>query len=161
MTNNDKQRNILFIDLNERNMILAFAMIFAIASCQRSNDKPPDMDGPVPEPHQGVFVSQNAVFTFDGDNKTVFVEFDDEYLKALDNPPNNTYYSYAFTWYDFGEYRYDGATSLKLRIPHDIRRCLCFFGYPPLSGDSNVMVNYPRILHLNIYKNFLYILSLL
>ncbi|NLK65844.1 MAG: hypothetical protein GX289_12245 [Tissierellia bacterium] len=72
------------------------------------------MEGPEPEPHQGVFVSQNAVFTFDGANKTVFVEFDDEYLEALNNPPNNTYYSYVFTWYSFGEFRYDGATSLKL-----------------------------------------------
>jgi hypothetical protein len=72
------------------------------------------MEGPEPEPHQGVFISQNAVFTFDGSNKTVFVEFDDEYLEALDNPPNHTYYSYVFTWYSFGEYRYDGATNLKL-----------------------------------------------
>lgn len=94
--------------------IAAVIIILTIADCQRSNDKPPKMEGPEPEPHQGVFISQNAVFTFDGSNKTVFVEFDDEYMEALNNPPNNTYYSYVFTWYDFGEYRYDGATSLKL-----------------------------------------------
>jgi len=94
--------------------IAAVIIILTIAGCQRSNDKPPKMEGPEPEPHQGVFISQNAVFTFDGSNKTVFVEFDDEYMEALNNPPNNTYYSYVFTWYDFGEYRYDGATSLKL-----------------------------------------------
>lgn len=72
------------------------------------------MEGPEPEPHNGVFVSENAVFTFDGNKKTVFVEFDEEYLEALDNPPNNTYYTYVFTWYEFGEYRFDGATQLKL-----------------------------------------------
>ncbi len=94
--------------------IAAVIIILTIAGCQRSNDKPPKMEGPEPEPHQGVFISQNAVFTFDGSNKTVFVEFDDEYLEALNNPPNNTYYSYVFTWYSFGEYRYDGATNLKL-----------------------------------------------
>lgn len=94
--------------------IAAVIIILTIAGCQRSNDKPPKMEGPEPEPHQGVFISQNAVFTFDGSNKTVFVEFDDEYMEALNNPPNNTYYSYVFTWYSFGEYRYDGATSLKL-----------------------------------------------
>ena len=94
--------------------IAAVIIILTIAGCQRSNDKPPKMEGPEPEPHKGVFISQNAVFTFDGSNKTVFVEFDDEYMEALNNPPNNTYYSYVFTWYDFGEYRYDGATNLKL-----------------------------------------------
>ena len=75
---------------------------------------PPNRESPEPEPHNGVFVSKNARFTFYGNNKTVFVEFDDEYMRALNNPPSNTYYSYVFTWYDFGECRYDDATNLKL-----------------------------------------------
>ena len=87
-------------------------LLFA-AGCQKSNDKPPEMEGPEPEAHKGVFVSQNAVFTFDGSD-TVFVDFDDDYLKVLDNPPNKTYYTYAFTWYEFGQCRYDSATNLKL-----------------------------------------------
>jgi len=93
-------------------VIIVISLLFA-AGCQKSNDKPPKMEGTEPKPHNGVFVSKNAVFTFDGTN-TVFVEFNDEYMKALNNPPNNTYYSYVFTWYEFGEYRYDGATNLKL-----------------------------------------------
>jgi len=93
--------------------IIALVLVF-IAGCQKSNDMPPKMEGPEPEPHKGVFVSDNAIFTFDGSNKTVFVEFDDKYMKALNNPPNNTYYSYLFTWYEFGECRYDVATNLKL-----------------------------------------------
>lgn len=88
-------------------------LLLITSSCQKSNDMPPKMEGPEPEPHKGVFVSENAVLTFDGTN-TVFVEFDEEYMEALDNPPNNTYYSYVFTWYEFGEYRYDGATNLIL-----------------------------------------------
>ncbi len=96
--------------------IILAAMIFLLlfaAGCQKSNDKPPEMEGPEPEAHSGVFVSQNAVFTFDGSD-TVFVDFDDDYLKVLDNPPNKTFYTYAFTWYEFGQYRYDAATNLKL-----------------------------------------------
>lgn len=89
-------------------------LLLSISGCKKSNDGPPDGEGPEPEPHKGVFISQNAVFTFDGNGKVVFVEFDEEYLKALDNPPNDTYYSYVFTWYDFGECRYDVATNLKL-----------------------------------------------
>lgn len=93
--------------------IIALLLLF-IFDCQKNNDKPPKMEGPEPEPHNGVFLSDNAVFTFDGSKKTVFVEFDDEYMKELNNPPNNTYYSYVFTWYEFGECRYDVATNLKL-----------------------------------------------
>lgn len=89
-------------------------LLLLLAGCQKSNDKPPKMEGPEPEPHEGVFLSDNAQFTFDGSKKTVFVEFDDEYMKVLKNPPNNTYYNYVFTWYDFGECRYDVATNLKL-----------------------------------------------
>lgn len=93
--------------------IIALLFLF-ISACEKGNDKPPKMEGPDPEPHKGVFVSQNAVFTFDGSKKTVFVEFDNEYMKVLNNPPNKTNYSYVFTWYEFGEYRYDGATNLTL-----------------------------------------------
>lgn len=98
-------------------IIIAAVFVFLLlllAGCQKSNDMPPKIEGPVPEPHNGVFVSDNAVFTFDGSKKTVFVEFDDEYMKVLNNPPNDTYYSYVFTWYEFGECRYDVATNLKL-----------------------------------------------
>ena len=98
-------------------LIIALVFVFFIlllAGCQKNNDKPPKMEGPEPEPHQGVFLSNNAQFTFDGRKNPVFVEFDDEYMKELNNPPNNTYYSYVFTWYEFGECRYDVATNLKL-----------------------------------------------
>lgn len=94
-------------------VVIVFLLLF-VSGCQKSNDMPPDIEGPDPKPHNGVFVSKNAIFTFDGNKKTIFVEFDEEYIEALNNPPNNTYYSYVFTWYDFGEYRYDGATNLKL-----------------------------------------------
>ena len=98
-------------------IIIAALFVFLLllsAGCRKSNDKPPKMEGPEPEPHNGVFVSDDAVFTFSGSKNTVYVEFDDEYMKELNNPPNNTYYSYVFTWYEFGECRYDVATNLKL-----------------------------------------------
>lgn len=98
-------------------IIIAALFVFLLllsAGCQKSNDKPPQLEGPEPELHEGVFLSDNAVFTFDGSKNTVYVEFDDEYMKELNNPPNNTYYSYVFTWYEFGECRYDVATNLKL-----------------------------------------------
>lgn len=92
---------------------IVFLLLFVVG-CQKSNDMPPDREGPEPEPHNGVFISKNAIFTFYGNEKTVFVEFDEKYMVALNYPPNNTKYHYVFTWYDFGECRYDAATQLKL-----------------------------------------------
>lgn len=105
-------------------LVFVFLLLF-LAGCQKSNDMPPDREGPEPEPHNGVFVSKYAKFTFDGNKKTIFVEFDEEYVKELNNPPNNTYYSYVFTWYDFGECRYDDATNLKL-FHHESKTLLNF-----------------------------------
>lgn len=56
----------------------------------------------------------NMIIDFQIIDENLKAGFDEEYMEALDNPPNNTYYSYVFTWYEFGEYRYDGATNLTL-----------------------------------------------
>lgn len=87
-------------------------IIAVLSSCTISNDKPPEIDSPLPQNHAGIYKSEDATFTFEGDGKTVNIEFSERYLELLELPPNNTLYSYAFTWYDFGEYRYDGATHL-------------------------------------------------
>lgn len=97
-------------------LIVAVVLLFLLylIGCEKSNDGPPLIEGPEPEAHNGAFISTNATFAFDGDNETVYVEFDEEYMSALNNPPNNTSYNYVFTWYEFGECRYDVATNMKL-----------------------------------------------
>ena len=117
-----------------------FVFLLLLAGCQKNNDKPPKMEGPEPKPHKGVFVSDNAVFTFDGSKKTVFVEFDDEYMKELNNPPNNTYYSYVFTWYEFGECRYDVATNLKLY--HEKSNKLLNFSIEGNTTNDKIEISY-------------------
>jgi hypothetical protein len=87
---------------------------FAVSGCTARSDKPPKLDTPLPEAHFGIYVSEDARFSFKGDGKTVLVELSDRYLDVLENPPNDTEYLYTFTWYDFGEYRYDAATNLRL-----------------------------------------------
>ena len=123
-------------------IIIAALLVFLLllAGCQKNNDKPPKMEGPEPEPHKGVFISDNAVFTFDGSKKTVFVEFDDKYMKQLNNPPNNTYYSYVFTWYEFGECRYDVATNLKLY--HEKSNKLLNFSIEGNTTNDKIEISY-------------------
>ena len=86
----------------------------AVSGCTVRSDKPPKLDTPLPESHFGIYVSEDARFSFKGDGKTVRVELSDRYLDVLENPPNDTDYLYTFTWYDFGEYRFDAATNLRL-----------------------------------------------
>lgn len=93
-------------------LILVNMLLFV--GCTKSNDQPPRMDDPLPGVHSGTYESEDARFYFHGDGKTVTIDWSDRYLDVLENPPNNSDYTYVFTWYDFGEYRYDGATNIKL-----------------------------------------------
>lgn len=93
----------------------AFIILLMMAvGCTRNSDKPPKIDAPLPKMHSGIYESEDARFSFIGDGRTVIVELSDRYLDVLENPPNSTKYTYTFTWYDFGEYRYDAATNLRL-----------------------------------------------
>ena len=80
----------------------------------KSYDGPPDPGTPEPPYHDGSFISEYGTMTFNGDGETVYIDFSPEYLEVLDNPPNEETYSYAFTWYSFGESRYDVATEFNI-----------------------------------------------
>lgn len=92
---------------------LIFILIL-LNACAISNDKPPQINTPLPKNHLGTYIGKDATFIFDGNGETVTIEFSERYLELLEFPPNNTNYTYTFTWYDFGKFRYDGATNLIL-----------------------------------------------
>lgn len=97
--------------------VIAILIILCVilAGCiPRSNDRPPDPGTPLPPPHEGSFISNYGSMTFNGDGKTVFIDFSPEFLEVLDNPPNEETYYYVFTWYSFGICRYDTATDYKI-----------------------------------------------
>ena len=89
-------------------------VLLMLVGCIPTNDKPPKIDVPLPPAHDGIYESKDATFIFNGDGETVIVSFSERYRDLLDQAPNDTEYRYTFTWYDFGEYRYDGATQLIL-----------------------------------------------
>ncbi|ETA82477.1 hypothetical protein [Youngiibacter fragilis] len=98
-------------------VIMAVMVLFTLIlpmGCSKSDDKPPRLDTPLPKAHTGTYVSEDARFTFKGDGRTVLVELSDRYLDVLQDPPNGSEYTYTFTWYDFGECRYDAATDMRL-----------------------------------------------
>ena len=94
--------------------LVRLLVLILLVGCTPNNDKPPKIDTPLPPAHDGIYSSKDAQFTFNGDGKTVIVSFSENYLNVLNQAPNDAEYRYAFTWYDFGEYRYDGATQLIL-----------------------------------------------
>ncbi len=97
--------------------VITLALIFCLlfAGCgPKSYDGPPDPGTPAPPPHEGSFISEYGTMTFNGDGETVYIDFSPEYLEVLESPPNEETYSYAFTWYSFGECRYDVATEFNI-----------------------------------------------
>lgn len=94
--------------------LFLLVMLIFLSACTQSNDKPPKIDTPLPPAHEGVYASKDARFIFNGDGQSVIVTFSERYRDLLDQAPSDTEYRYVFTWYDFGEYRYDGATQLIL-----------------------------------------------
>lgn len=89
---------------------MAAALLLCVSSCRVYTDTPPETDAPEPEPLNGVFTGNYGTLTFNGDGKTVVVQF---IGKAARKCPGGNM-EYAFTWYSRGLIRYDLATSLTL-----------------------------------------------
>ena len=94
--------------------LIRLLVLILLVGCTPNDDKPPKIDTPLPPAHDGIYECKDATFIFNGDGETVIVSFSERYRDLLDQAPNDTEYRYTFTWYDFGEYRYDGATQLIL-----------------------------------------------
>jgi hypothetical protein len=125
-----------------RKGIVMVLVLIVISACTQSNDKPPALNTPLPPAHDGVYVSQDAQFTFNGDGKTVFVTFSERYRDLLDQAPNDSKYHYTFTWYDFGEYRYDGATNLILF--HEESKTSLDFNLLEAASFESIQLSFPN-----------------
>ena len=91
---------------------MAAAVLLCCFSCGVHRDYPPELDTPEPDPLNGIFKGDAGIMTFNGDGKTVVVEFVGE---AASKCPNGTL-EYAFTWGSRGLVRYDVADRLTLSL---------------------------------------------
>ena len=105
--------------MKKRVLILAALLLCAcLCGCVHEN-KPYDPGTPEPDPHDGLFVSEHGSLRFNGDGKTVTLDFDD-YLAGLTGlPAGETEGSYVFRSGDLPphgsvEVRYDTAHELEL-----------------------------------------------
>ena len=121
--------------------LIRLLVLILLVGCTPNNDKPPKIDTPLPPAHDGIYKSKDAQFTFNGDGKTVIVSFSETYLNVLEKAPNDAEYHYAFTWYDFGEYRYDWATQLIL--VHEESDTKLTFNLQEASSFEEIILAFP------------------
>ena len=102
--------------------VLILAALLLLCSCLCGcvhENKPYDPGTPEPAAHDGLFTSEHGSLRFNGDGKTVTIDFD-EYLARLTGlPAGETEGSYVFLSGDLPphgsvEVRYDTAYELKL-----------------------------------------------
>ena len=104
-------------------LLLAAGVILYIDHRNRSNmdNGPYDPGTPAPDPHDGTFVSDHGTMTFNGDGKTVVIDFSEELSSRTGLPSGKQEGTYVFLSGDLpphGSYevRYDVAHELEITV---------------------------------------------
>ena len=94
----------------KKKLLITLCVLSTLVSC-RLHDGPPKTDhlGPVPSPHDGVFVCGSDTLFFNGDGKTVRWSFSKPYESLAAQGEG----SYVFLLYN-GSYRYDAAEEFSI-----------------------------------------------
>ena len=92
-----------------------------LCGCIVDDNRPYDPGTPEPDPHDGLFASEHGSLRFNGDGKTVTIDFDEELAKLTGLPAGETEGRYVFLSGDLPphgsvEVRYDTAHELKLTV---------------------------------------------
>ena len=105
---------------------LCFALILGGCGSGRNGgyidrNEPYEPDTPAPAPHEGVFVSEHGTMTFNGDGKTVLLDFDDDLAGRLGLPAGTQTASYVFRSgnlppHGYVDIRYDAAMTFWLQV---------------------------------------------
>ena len=108
-------------------LILAAALLCAGCACGSQGDEeildnyPYEPDTPVPDAHEGVFVSEHGTMTFPGDGESVVIDFDGELAALTGLPEGEHEASYVFLSGNLPPHgsfpvRYDTAHELQLTV---------------------------------------------
>ncbi len=102
---------------------LCAGLALSICGCADRN-YPYEPDSPAPAPHDGTFVSAHGTMTFNGDGKTVLLDFDDDLTQRLGLPSGARAAAYEFLSGDLPPHgrvpvRYDAAMAFRLTVGGD------------------------------------------
>lgn len=109
-------------------MFLVALAIILLTGC--TTEQPPVANSPEPPAHIGKFVSEYGSMTFNGDGKSVTIDFLPELADATGLPTGATDGQYVFT-FQHGMYRYDKAERLELNIGE------CSYSFLNLFQETN------------------------
>ncbi len=105
----------------KRTVLLLALMLVLLCGCSHGENRPYEPDGPAPAAHSGVFRSEHGSLRFDGDGKSVTVDFD-AYLSGLIGlPEGEREGTYVFLSGDLPPngsvpVRYDAAHEIKITV---------------------------------------------
>lgn len=103
-------------------ILLALALLCGcLCGCIVHENKPYDPGTPEPVPHDGLFTSEHGSLRFNGDEKTVTIDFDEYLAKLTGLPAGESEGSYVFRSGDLPPHgsvpvRYDTAYELELSV---------------------------------------------
>ena len=103
-------------------LLFAGLLLCAYGCGLRDNgNRPYEPDTPAPSPHDGVFVSDHGTMTFNGDGKTVLLDFDEDLAGRLGLPAGEQTAAYEFRSGDLPPHgyvpvRYDAAMTFWLTL---------------------------------------------
>ncbi len=81
-------------------------------------NKPYEPDTPAPAPHDGVFTSEHGTMTFNGDNETVVVNYDDTLAELIGIPAGEHKMKYEFLSGDLPPH---GSMPIRYDVAHELR----------------------------------------
>ncbi len=84
------------------------------------DNRPYEPDTPAPDPHDGVFVSEHGTMTFNGDDETVVVNFDETLEELTGIPAGEHEMKYEFLSGDLPPH---GSMPIRYDVAHE----LCFY----------------------------------
>lgn len=100
--------------------LLALLSLFLLAGCRGPNpgNAPYEPDGPAPAAHSGVFRSEHGSMRFNGDGKSVTIDFD-AYLSGVTGLPEGEYEgAYVFL---SGDLPPNGSVPIRYDAAHEMR----------------------------------------
>ncbi len=104
-------------------LILSF-FLYGCTQNVNPGNYPLEPDGPVPEPHEGIFVSEHGSLTFNGDGESITVKVDSELEHLFELPSGEYSGTYVFLSGNLppnGSFpiRYDAAHELEIDLGDD------------------------------------------
>ena len=102
--------------------VFLLAILFLLAGCSKplseTDNYPYEPDTPLPDAHEGTFVSSHGKMVFDGDGESIIIDFDKELAEAAGLPEGRQEGEYVFL---SGDLPPRGSFPVRYDIAHEIQ----------------------------------------